>query len=210
TTEFAHQPRKRTAAAPRPPLRLVGRTDKGSAAAGEIVGYSIDVTNAGPRADGVTITDAIPANTEYVAGSATCLAPCRAAYDSATNTLIWRIPSLAAGRSSALSFRVRVLALTPRPDGSLPGTVLLNSAVGSASQTTATTSNEVRTVVLAVLGTKTVEQGRHIARGAPQRPALPVTGSRTGELLPVALLLIAAGSALLLGERRYTARGLHR
>ncbi|MEO6713040.1 MAG: hypothetical protein ABIM89_06380, partial [Mycobacteriales bacterium] len=193
--------------APSAGLRVLSRVDKASAPVGDVVSYAIAITNRSDGVqDGVTVSDVVPANAEYVAGSASCPGPCRARYDVPTNTVTWRLGRLPAGAQVArLTFQVRIRPLTLNPDGSLPGTLVLNSAVASSIRTPATESNEVQTVVVAVLGTKLVRQRPPAIVSGPGAPTLPATGSETGLQLTLALALLAAGTALIAGERRYYA-----
>lgn len=160
------------AAAAAPGLSLIGRVDKDSAPVGEVVSYDFAVANTGNAAEGdVIVTDAVPPGLQYVAGSATCAPPCSAAYDADRAIVTWRLGSLPAGPEARLSFSARIRALTTNPDGSLPGTVILTAAVGSSAQTPAAASNEVRIVVVAVLGSKIVRRSSpaRLPRARPDR-----------------------------------------
>lgn len=194
-------------AVPAAGLRVVGAVDKDSAPAGDVVRYAIEVTNRGSAAQrDVTVTDAVPGNATYVAGSATCAAPCRALYDKVQNTVTWHVDSLGADESVVgMSFAARIRPLVVNPDGSLPGTVVLNSAVASSDNTPAIESNEVQTVVVAVLGSKTV-RGRSPAAAPAEVPTLPATGRGVGPLLAAALLLLVTGVAMLTAEREWNCR----
>lgn len=212
--DFAHVARPAAAAAKKAALRVIGRADKDSAPEGETVTYAIEVLGGAAPQQDVTVTDVVPANAEYVRGSAKCPAPCSAGFDAASNTVTWTLGSLGAdAKASGLTFQARIRPLTVNPDGSLPGTVVLNSAVASSELTPATTSNEVKTIVVAVLGKKVVRPAppavvtkptKPIA-AAPAKPTLPATGPRDG-MLAVAIGLIVAGAALLLSSRRWSAR----
>ncbi|HET7089405.1 MAG TPA: hypothetical protein VFL17_12220 [Anaerolineae bacterium] len=71
-------------------------------AAGSDLNYTIRVVNAGQQATGLVITDVIPTNTTYVAGSAS------ANGQLVGNQLRWEVPVLKSGESQALAFRVKV------------------------------------------------------------------------------------------------------
>ncbi len=71
-------------------------------AAGSDLNYTIRVVNAGQQATGLVITDVIPSNTSYVAGSAS------ANGQLVGNQLRWEVPVLKSGESQALAFRVKV------------------------------------------------------------------------------------------------------
>lgn len=68
--------------------------------------YSITFVNTGSEPTGVTITDPIPNNTAYIDGSADK----DGVYDSGSNSVSWRIDSVAAGDSVSLSFKVTIVS----------------------------------------------------------------------------------------------------
>ena len=194
---------------PRAGLRVTAAVDRDSAPAGAVIAYAIEVANRGSaRQDGVTVTDAVPANADYVAGSATCAAPCQASYDAGNRSVTWRVGSLEADEiATGLSFLARVRAGSPDADGSLPATVVLDAAIASSTITRATPSNQVKTVAVAVLARKVVRPRPLVQVGAPA-PTLPATGAPVGLLLAVGVGLVLAGSCVLSGERRLRCRPL--
>jgi uncharacterized repeat protein (TIGR01451 family) len=68
---------------------------------GSELAYTLRVVNAGQQATNLVITDVVPANTQYVAGSAT------ANGQLAGNQISWNIPVLKGGDSLPLGFRVK-------------------------------------------------------------------------------------------------------
>ena len=68
---------------------------------GSELAYTLRVVNAGQQATTLVITDVVPANTQYVAGSAT------ANGQLAGNQISWNIPVLKGGDSLTLGFRVK-------------------------------------------------------------------------------------------------------
>jgi uncharacterized repeat protein (TIGR01451 family) len=69
-----------------------------------VLHYRISVVNLGQLATGLVITDAIPDNTTYVAGSATA----GGEYSAATDQVRWEVEFLASGGSRTLEFEVTV------------------------------------------------------------------------------------------------------
>jgi uncharacterized repeat protein (TIGR01451 family) len=70
---------------------------------GEELTYTISVANNGATT-GVYVTDPIPVDTTFVAGSATD----GAIYDSTTNQVLWQNAALAAGPAASFSFKVKI------------------------------------------------------------------------------------------------------
>jgi uncharacterized repeat protein (TIGR01451 family) len=71
---------------------------------GSELAYTLRVVNAGQQATTLVITDVVPANTQYVAGSAT------ANGQLAGNQISWNIPVLKSGDSLTLGFRVKAIS----------------------------------------------------------------------------------------------------
>jgi uncharacterized repeat protein (TIGR01451 family) len=86
----------------RPLFRITKSATPDPVQIGEELAYTVRVVNLGQKATGVVITDAIPANTEYVAGSATTGA------ELADGQVRWKLPVLGLGESRTFGFRVRV------------------------------------------------------------------------------------------------------
>ncbi len=87
--------------------KVVNDGGDGKAQAGETLTYTISVQNTGGTATNVTITDAIPANTTYVAGSASNSGT------EAGGTVTWTSVPVAAGATVTRTFQVTVN--TPLP-----------------------------------------------------------------------------------------------
>ncbi len=182
-------------------VEVVGRVDKTSAEPGEVVTYTLSATNFTPAVQNdVVISDALPANAEYVDGSAACRQPCVATYDAARNTVRFAVPQLTPGLGVAgLTFQVKIRPLTRNPDGSLPGTVLLNSAVLSSNETPAAMSNEMATTIVSVLGKLVSPSKTPTGVGAE---ILADTGAPTGQLIAAAVSLLVMGAGLVLAGKR--------
>lgn len=71
---------------------------------GQELTYTISYGNSTGTVQNITITDTIPAGTEYVEGSASP----NAAWDETTKTLTWSISGVAAGQIGEVSFKVKV------------------------------------------------------------------------------------------------------
>ena len=109
---FAYKLEKTGGTTPPPPpitgspsISLTQAADKSAADPGETLTYTITYTNTGATAAAsVVVENAIPANTTYVAGSATS----GGVYDSVANKIVWSIPSIATGGNGTLKFKVTV------------------------------------------------------------------------------------------------------
>lgn len=91
--------------------------EAGSVTPGDTIAYTVEISNAGPdAATGVTVTDATPANTTYVADSATI--DDSTVIDASTNPFEsgLSIADIPMGETTTLTFEVTVNS--PLPDGS--------------------------------------------------------------------------------------------
>ena len=109
--------------------RVVLQSDQGSPGVvdpGDVLRYTITVTNsASTPATGVVLTDAVPANTAYVANTTTLNGAAYGQPDGGTSPLVSGISlgTLASGATAVVRFDLRVDAGTPA------GTVISNQAV---------------------------------------------------------------------------------
>lgn len=87
-----------------PNIKLTLTASKTTAAPSDVIVYTIAYTNTGGAASNLTITLPIPANTTFVAGSATG----NGTYNSAANNVTWLISSVSAGGSGSVSASVKV------------------------------------------------------------------------------------------------------
>lgn len=88
-----------------PNITLAMSADKTTALPGTQVTYTINYTNSGDgEARSVTILAPIPGATTFVSGSASA----GGTFDSAQNRITWTIPSVAAGASGYVTFRITV------------------------------------------------------------------------------------------------------
>jgi uncharacterized repeat protein (TIGR01451 family) len=95
----------------------VSGAGSGSVTANETVTYTLDATNSGSAAATAVVTDQVPADTTYVAGSATCpnnstAATCAATFDAGSKTVTWTLTNVPSGTTYALAFSVTVNAGT--------------------------------------------------------------------------------------------------
>ncbi len=97
---------------------------------GDTLEYTIVLTNEGADATGVVFTDPMPANTTYVANSATLDGNPAGSF--ADNTLTVDIGSLAAGADATITFQVTV------DPGTATGTVISNQGSVDSEQTVPT------------------------------------------------------------------------
>jgi uncharacterized repeat protein (TIGR01451 family) len=104
---------------------------------GDQVVYTLSYGNTGTAAAaGATLTDALPAGLDYVAGSASN----NGAYDAATRTLTWQLGSVATGAKGTVSFTGQVAATA------VDGQVLSNVGVISAAGVNDPSNNDNVTV----------------------------------------------------------------
>jgi len=120
-----------TAAAVIAATKTVRDLDGGSALPGDALDYAITLTNTSADAvSNVVLTDPIPANTEYVAGSATLNGSPSGSF--ANDTLTVSVGTLNPGASATIAFRVRIDPGTPN------GTIIGNQGVVDSDQTVPT------------------------------------------------------------------------
>jgi uncharacterized repeat protein (TIGR01451 family) len=116
-----------------PQLQLLKRSAPGTGAtvkAGDLITYTITVSNTGnAAANNVRISDPVPTETTYVAGSA---AP---ALESGPSPLVWNVGTLNPGQARTVTFVVRV--------NSGGASNILNTAGADSDETPPTPSNEV-------------------------------------------------------------------
>jgi len=117
---------------------------------GDQVTYTLAYSNTGTAgASGVTLTDALPADLDYVIGSASN----SGSYDAASRTLTWQLGSVAQGTSGALTFAASVAQTAT------DGEVLHNVGVIAAPGiNVASNSDDVTVAVPAPTGTVTIRK----------------------------------------------------
>jgi uncharacterized repeat protein (TIGR01451 family) len=102
---------------PRPNLEIAKTVDLAEAYATDTVTYTIAISNTGKLAAyNVGVSDTIPRNTNYVAGSITG----GGEYNEASRAIDWVISALAPGESASMQFRAYINA------GTIPPTVIAN------------------------------------------------------------------------------------
>jgi uncharacterized repeat protein (TIGR01451 family) len=158
---------------------------------GDTLTYSMVATATGTLDEqSVVVSDVVPDKTSYVSGSASCVAtPCTPSYDAATHTVHWALGDMTHGSSRTVSFQVTIDK--PATTGSLPAETITNVGSVASTEDPSTLSNEVKTVVTAVLGLHITLPQTPVAQ-----PTLPVTGRNTGLLLLVGLALIGTGTVM--------------
>lgn len=184
--------------------------DKGEAAYGEELTYTLTIENPGAAAvTGIVVTDPLPNGTSFVSASdgGGCDDPCA--------TVTWPVFDLPAGESAVRTFVVRIDPVVPGPNGEIPGLVVLNSAVAGSTEVPDVLSNEVRTVVVEVLGNPPVVKPPVIRPPVVvPPPTLPVTGMPVpvphAVALAMALLVGGAGLQFATNWRSYLARPVAR
>jgi uncharacterized repeat protein (TIGR01451 family) len=169
-------------------LKIAKAVDKDTAKYGDNLTYTLHVTNPGAaNLTGVTITDPLPDGTTFVSASdgGSCNDPC--------TVVSWPAFDLASGGSRDLTFVVTITTPAAATDGAIPSRVVRNSAVAGSNETPDVPSNQVRTVVGAVLGVKLVKP-----------PTLPKTGFPIPESVALALALLVGGAGLTYGVSKWS------
>ncbi|HEU0132002.1 MAG TPA: DUF5979 domain-containing protein [Mycobacteriales bacterium] len=164
-------------------VKVVKSVDKTSAAYGDVLLYTLSVTN--PSAadlTGVVVTDPLPKGVTFVGASngGTCDSPC--------TTITWPARSLAAGGAFDVTFQARIVRPAAAADGAIPAGVIENSGAVDSTETPKVPSNKVVTKVTAVEGTKFIKP-----------PVLPQTGGPISDAVALALGLLLAGAGLTFG-----------
>ena len=167
------------------------------AVAGDRLTYTLNVSTGGNLTQtGVVVSDFVPGSdpartsslgTTYVAGSGACsgAGTCDVSFDPATDLVTWGLGDMAGGTTRTVTFVVTVDTV----EGGRAGDIL-NAGSVTSTQTPPMPSNEVRTPVAAVLGTKVA--------AAP----LPRTGAELGAVLWFAGGILVFGCSLVLVSRR--------
>jgi len=156
---------------------------------GQEVTFTVTVTNHGPDdADGVSLSDVLPAGLSYAGHSAG-----QGTYDPAAGE--WFVGSLAAGDSATLTLRARVEAGTA-------GRTLTNTAVmtdSSPDDANPGNDRDSASVVPRLPASEPEDEGQDEADPEPQEaetPPLPVTGGNAAQLVIPGLLVLGAGLVL--------------
>ncbi|HEX8001263.1 MAG TPA: DUF5979 domain-containing protein [Mycobacteriales bacterium] len=171
------------------PVAHVGITkavDKGTAAYGDALTYTLTVNNPGAAAlTGVTVADDVPEGVEFVSASDGGVLD--------NGVVTWAGRDLAAGASFSVTWVARITRPAAAADGAIASRVILNTAVVATDQTGPAASNRVRTVVRAVLGVKRVKP-------PVKPPTLPTTGAPLTEAVWLSVALLLAGAGLTFGS----------
>jgi uncharacterized repeat protein (TIGR01451 family) len=165
-------------------LDLVKTVDADSAAVGDIVEYTIVVTNKGPAdATGVVVKDALPNGLDYVSSKAD-----RGSYDEHSGR--WTVGDLAVDEDATLHIRARIT-------GDASGTLTNMAEVAGLDQTDQTPANDEAQANVDVLGEDVT-----VVDPSPQNEALAFTGWNFGLAFEITVLLLILGLALMLFGKR--------
>jgi uncharacterized repeat protein (TIGR01451 family) len=167
-------------------LPITKTVDKAVANYGDTLHYTLTVKN-GSAADltGVVVADQVPEGTTF-----------KSASDGGKldgGIVTWPGRDLASGAEFSVTFDVTIDRPTGAADGAIPSETILNSGVVDSDQTPSSPSNEVKTIVNAVLGIKIVKP-----------PELPHTGSNLPipQSVAAAMAMLMAGAGLTWGTRK--------
>lgn len=89
-----------------PMLSLEKKVDQSRAKPGDVLTYSVVLTNNGSTSATTTVRDSVAGGSTYVTGSATV--PAGTTFTAGQPVSLWRVPRIAAGQSLTLTFQVRV------------------------------------------------------------------------------------------------------
>jgi uncharacterized repeat protein (TIGR01451 family) len=122
-----------------------GVVDDGTPESGEQITFNLIVRNTGVTNEtNARISDAIPPNTTFVAGSITNAGPFTGTYSASQNAVVWTAANFTAGSGPfTLSFRVLINPGVPR------GTIIPNRGGYESTQTPYFLSNPVQSVIVA-------------------------------------------------------------
>ncbi|HVF20878.1 MAG TPA: DUF5979 domain-containing protein [Mycobacteriales bacterium] len=176
-------------------LQIRKGVDKGEAQYGDELTYTLTIENASAAAvTGIVVTDPLPNGTSFVSASdgGSCDAPC--------TTVTWPAFDLQPGESAVRTFVVRIDPVVPGPNGEIPGLIVLNAAVAASNEVPDVPSNEVRTIVVEVLGNPPIVNPPAVEPPVLRPPAVepPPTLPATGMPVPVPHA-VALAMALLVG-----------
>jgi len=208
-----------------PALTVVKSADpvSGSTVArGSTITYTLTLSNAGSgSASGVTVTDAVPAGTSYVAGSASCGSISGCVASESNGTLTWSGISVGPGSgTAAVTFQVTVdpgdanaQVITNVAQFSNEGTPGCSTPTCSTNETT----HNVQTIAVSINVAKNTPKPKPKPKPTPKpRPVVGVTTVHTGEpfagsrpfefgALGVAMMLLAIAEVV--RRRRPTGQG---
>jgi uncharacterized repeat protein (TIGR01451 family) len=173
-------------------LSLKKTADAKKAEVGDVVEYTIVVSNAGPvDATGVQVKDALPDGLDFVSAHAD-----EGSYHASTG--IWDVGDLAANHDATLTLKARI---TDTADATETNAV----SVAGLDQSDPTPANDEDSVGVDVEGLNIVKDTDPITQG--NQDQLAYTGFDFELASEVFLLLLALGIAMLLVGRRVERRG---
>ncbi len=161
---------------------------------GSVVEYLVKLTNSGTAAaTGVNVTDRVPTDTTYVAGSASCHGDTGCTATESGNVVSWTGLTINAGTSATVSFKVTVNKNDTNGQV-IPNVALFsNKGTPSCSATTCNTNTVKVNVKLKVM----VALPKAVPEATKPHTGEPFAGSRPYE---IAVLVLGAG-LLGFGER---------
>jgi uncharacterized repeat protein (TIGR01451 family) len=97
---------------PSPELTISKTVDESTAAAGDTLTYTVEVSNTGNTAEGFTVTDTLPPDVAFASVGVPSLGTVTShpGVGAANGTVVWTVASLAVGASATLTITVTVLA----------------------------------------------------------------------------------------------------
>jgi uncharacterized repeat protein (TIGR01451 family) len=188
-----------------PALKITKVADHDQVDAGQNIGFTVTVSNSDAEGTGiaraVTLSDPLPAGNDVhwsvdpaYSGPGTCSITGSASHQ----TLGCSFGDMAPGDSTSVHI---VSATTDASVATYDNTAVASTTNGTSVQASATTK-VIAVTPVTVAGSTTTTVAPTTTTVAPMPPALPFTGSDAGRLSLFGLLLVATGSALLLGRRR--------
>jgi large repetitive protein len=180
------------------PILNINKTSSpavGTLAAGDRIDYTVVVQNSGSgAASGVVITDVMPANTTYIAGTLEVGGAARtdandgdnARFDAGTNSAIFAIGALASGASVTVEFSITINS--PLAAGSY---TITNTAVVSASNA----PSEQDDTSIAAQSSPLLT----IAKDAPDNTAFPLT-TLAANAAATNVIMVASSAYLTVGD----------
>ncbi len=176
-------------------------------ALGSTVTYGLTLTNAGTAdATGITMSDAIPNGTTYVASSATCGGAPGCTVTEANNTVTWTGITVHPGTANAVALSFKVTVNASDTNGEVIPNFAVFTNVGTPGCTTATCNTNTVTVTVSVPASAPA-----VVTAAPVPPPPPpvvkaatiaFTGADIAGMVTAGLAFLGLGGLLVVLSRR--------